>query len=170
MAATVEIDEQNGTSPGSTTHGISNSNFGSTDAANLVAASNPIVAGQNSYEKYQKLDVTAMGGSTQIDDIRVYWPSGSFPIGVGTYVKTNCRTSGYSSASYATPVTTTSTVATQNLATSDPAAANLGIGGSLSGALTATGQSDYAVFQVQTNSSDTAGSTITMRWRWAEIA
>lgn len=170
MAATVEISETNGTAPGTVTDGVSNINFGSADSPNLVAANNAIVAGQNSYEKWERFHVTAMGGSTKIDNLRVYWPGGAFPIGTGTYVKTNTKTSGYSSATYATPVTTASTVATVNLATAEPGSANLGIAGSLTGSFSAAGYSDYGVFQVQTNAADTAGSSITIRFRYDEIA
>ena len=44
---------------------------------------------------------------------------------------------------YATPVATAITGADQTMPTSEPGSANLGIGGSLSGALTGTGYSDY---------------------------
>lgn len=50
MAATVRINEANGVSE-TITNNISNSNFGSTDATNLVAATYPITANNYSYEK-----------------------------------------------------------------------------------------------------------------------
>lgn len=167
-AATVEISESNGGGP-TVTDGISNLNFGSVDAANLVAASNPITAGANSFEKYVRFHVVSMGSATAIDNLRVYAPGASFPIGTGTYLKTSCVTSGYSAQTYAAPVATASAKATTDIPTSEPTA-NLGIGGSLSGSFAAPGYSDYAVFQVQTNVADTAGSSVTVRFRYDEVA
>ena len=46
----------------------------------------------------------------------------------------------------------------------------VGIGGSLSGSLTATGSSDYIVHQIQTTGSATAGSTSTMNYQYDETA
>ncbi len=167
MSATVEIDEVNGA--GATlSHNITNSNMGSVDAVNLDADANPVVAGDNTYEKYQKIHVTAMGGSTKIDNLKV-WRTGALG-GAATH-KTNARTTSYGgAASYATPVNTASGVATQTMPTSEPASANLGIGGSLSGSLTATGSSDYLVHQIQTNAADVAGSSSTFNYQWDETA
>lgn len=166
FAATVEIDEAN-TVAETITHGITDTDMGSTDAANIDPVANPVVAGANTYEKYQKIHVTAMGGSSKIDNLQV-WRTGALG-GAATH-KTNARTSSYAgAATFATPVTTASTF-TQNMPTSDPAAANLGIGGSLSGSLTATGSSDYLVHQIQTNAADVAGSTSTMNYQYDETA
>jgi hypothetical protein len=166
MAATVQITESN-TSGETLTHGISNSNMGSTDAANLDPVANPVTPGNNTYEKYQRFEVTAMGGSSAISGLRV-WRSGALG-GSATHV-TNARTSSYAQKSFATPVATTSTQATQAMPTSDPGATNLGIASSLTGSLTAAGYSDYLVHQIQSNAGDTAGSTSTMYYQYAEIA
>ena len=72
MAATVRINEANGAGQ-TVTNNISNSNFGSTDAQSLVAATYPITAGTYSYEKWQKFEVTAMGGSSVIKDIKTWY-------------------------------------------------------------------------------------------------
>lgn len=167
MAATVQINEFNGAGE-TKTASITNSNMGSTDAVNLTAASYPIVPGENSYEKWQKIEVTNMGGSSAIKNLKV-WRTGALG-GAATHV-TNARTSAYGGAeTFATPVATSSTVADQAMPTSEPASANLGIGGSLTGELTATGASDYLVHQIQTNASDTAGSSTTMNYQYDEIA
>jgi len=50
MAATVQVNEYNGSS-GTITTNITNSNMGSVDAANLVPADYPIAAGTYSFEK-----------------------------------------------------------------------------------------------------------------------
>src|SRR5882762_6330830 len=75
-AATVEIDERNGASAGTLSHNITNTNMGNTDAINLDPVANPIVPGNNTYEKYQQIHVTAMGGSSQIDTLKV-WRTGA---------------------------------------------------------------------------------------------
>lgn len=166
MAAIVQISEYNTVSE-TKTASITNSNFGSTDAVNLVTATYPITAGTNSYEKYQKLEVTAMGGSTSVEDLKV-WYTGALS-GSDTFL-TNARTSAYGGAeTFATPVATASSKATQTMPTSAPAT-NLGIGGSLSGTLTAAGSSDYLVMQLQVDAGTTSGATLTLNYRYAEVA
>lgn len=169
MAATVEIDEANGAGE-TLTHSITNTNMGSTDAVNLVAATYPITAGNRSYAKYQKFHVTNMGGSSKIDNLKV-WRTGSLGTG-GTHTHhTNARTSSYAgAATYATPVATAITGVDQVMPTSEPASQNLGIAGSLTGDLTATGSSDYFIHQIITDSSATAGSTSTMNYQYDETA
>lgn len=169
MAATVEIDEANGAGE-TLTHNITNTNMGSADSANLDAVANPITPGNRSYIKYQKIHVTAMGGSSKIDNLQV-WRTGSLGTG-GTHTHvTNARTSSYGGAlTYATPVASAVTGVDQTMPSSDPGAANLGIGGSLTGSLTGTGSSDYLGHQLTTDSSATAGSTSTMNYQYDETA
>lgn len=167
-AATVEIDEQNGASGGPTlTHNITNSNMGSTDAVNLDPVANPVTPGANTFDKWQKIHVTAMGGSSKIDDLKI-WRTGALG-GAATHI-TNARTTSYAgAATYVTP-TASATAFAQTMPTSAPASANLGIGGSLSGSLTATGSSDFLSHQIQTNAADVAGSTSTMNYQYDETA
>lgn len=169
MSATVEIDEQNGASGGPTlSHNITKTDMGSTDALNLDPVANPVTPGNNTFEKWQKIHVTAMGGSSKIDNLKV-WRTGALG-GAAVHV-TNARTTSYGGApTYATPTASASSVATQTMPTSAPGSANLGIGGSLTGSLTATGSSDFLVHQIQTNASDTAGSTSTMNYQYDETA
>lgn len=167
MAATVEICESNGAGE-TVTHNITDTDMGSTEAANLDPVANPITPGNRSYAKYQRFHVTAMGGSSKIDNLQV-WRTGALG-GAATHV-TNARTSSYGGApTYATPVASAITGADQTMPTSDPGAANLGIGGSLSGSLTATGYSDYLIHQIVTNGADTAGSTSTLNYQYDETA
>lgn len=167
MPATVRVNEYNGTTAGTATVGITNSNFGSSDAPNLVAATFPITAGTNSFEKYQKVEVTAMGGSTKVKDLKV-WYTGTLS-GTDTF-KTNARTATYTAATAATPTAATSTAATQTMPTAAPGSANLGIAGSLTGELTAVGTSDFLVMQLQVNGATTAGATLTVNYRYTEVA
>jgi hypothetical protein len=167
MAATVQIDESNGVSQ-TVTANITNTNMGSTDAANLDPVANPVTPGNNTYEKWQRFNVTSMGGSSKIDNLRV-WRTGA--LGANATHLTNARTSSYGgAATYATPVATASSVATQTMPSSEPGSANVGIGGSLTGNRTTTGFSDYLVHQIQTTASATAGSTSTMNYEYDETA
>lgn len=167
MAATVQINEYNGAGETETAN-ITNTNMGSTDAANLNAVTYPVSPGDNTYEKWQKIDVTNLGGSSKIDNLKI-WRTGA--LGGSAVHKTNARTTDYGGAeTFAQPVDTDSTVATQDMPTSEPATANLGIGGSLSGSLTAVGSSDYLVHQIQTDAGDVAGSSTTMNYQYDETA
>lgn len=170
MAATVEICEQNGKSAGppgpALTHNIANTNMGAIDAANMDPVAHPIVPGGNSCDKWQLVHVTNMGTSTRIGNLQV-WRSGS--LGANALHFTNARTSGYvGAATYTTPTTSTSTVANQIMPTSNPGSANLGVGGSLSGGITAPGYSDFLVHQIQTTAAAIAGSSMTMNYQYDE--
>lgn len=167
MAATVQIDEYN--SAGQTkTANITDTDMGSVDQANLDPVANPIVPGNNSYEKWQKFEVTAMGGSSKIHNLKV-WRTGA--LGGAAAHKTNARTTAYGGAeTYSTPTANASTKATQTMLTTEAGSANLGIGGVLTGELTAAGYSDYLVHQIQTNAGDVAGSTSTLNYQYDEVA
>lgn len=168
MAATVHVCESNGAGE-TLSHNISNTNMGSNDSANLNPVTYPVTPGNNTYEKWQRVHVTAMGGSSKIDNLQIWRTSA---LGANATHLTNARTSSYGGApTYATPVATASSVATQTMPSSDPGAANLGIGGSLSGTITADDNySDYLVHQIQTTGSATAGSTSTMNYQYDETA
>jgi hypothetical protein len=157
MTANIEIDESNG-SPETITHEITNCNMGSADVANMPAGVYLITPGNKSYEKYQRFHVLTMGGSSKINNLKV-WRTGA--LGGLTDHRTNARQIGYIQASYNTPVNSLSVVATENMPTAMPATANLGIDGALDGEITSDDYySDYLVHQIQTNSADTStGST-----------
>ena len=167
MAATVEVDEQNGKSSSpALTHNIGNSNMGSQDAANLDPTTNPIAPGENSYEKWQMIHVTDMGASSKISNLQV-WRTGD--LGAHAIHLTNAKTQNYGGAAgYTTPTTTISRVATQHMPTADPGSANLGIGGSLTGSLTSSGYSDFLVHQIQTAPPALSGSITTMNYQYDE--
>jgi len=167
MAATVQINEYN--TVGETKEAnITNTNMGDTDAPNLDPVAYPVTPGNYTYEKWQKLEVTAMGGSSAIDNLKI-WRTGA--LGGSATHKTNARETSYGGAeSYATPIKTVSTIATETMPTSEPSGANLGIGGALAGALTAAGESDYLVHQIGTDAGDVAGSTSTMNYQYDETA
>lgn len=171
-AASVQIDEYN-TSSETKEANITNTNMGysadtSADIPNLTAATYPIPPNYNSFEKWQKLEVTAMGDATKIYQLKV-WRTGD-AIGSDTH-KTNARESSYGGAEgFVTPTTTTSTVATETMPTSEPSGPNLGISGSLSGELTAIGYSDYFVHQIHVDTGTTVGKTCTMNYKYTEVS
>lgn len=168
-AATVEIDESNGAGE-TVTHNITNSNMGSTDAINLDPVAYPVTPNTNTYVKYQKIHVTDIGTSSKIDNLKV-WRTGALGAG-GTHAHvTNARLTSYAGAkAYATPTASAVARVDQAMPSSVPATANLGIGGSLTGALTAAGYSDYLCHQIKTDASATAGSTTTMNYQYDETA
>ena len=167
MAAIVQINEYN-TSGETKTAGIANTNMGSIDAASLDPVEYPVTPGNNTFEKWQKIEVTDMGGSSRIDNLKI-WRTGA--LGGAAAHDTNARESTYGGSEvFAEPVDADSTVATQAMPTTEPAGANLGIGGSLTGTLDAVGESDYLVHQIQTDAADTAGSTSTLNYQYDEIA
>lgn len=174
MAATVVVTETNGPQASAVeTVDPSTLNMGSVDDAELVPASYPIVAQADghAYEKWIRLYVSDMGGSSIVDNVKIWLSNlgGGWKTGEG--MSTNLRTSGYSAASYATggPVDTDSAVADQVMPESEPAGANLGIAGSLTGQITsAPAYSDWAVLQLDVTASTPAGAvnqkTITFQW------
>lgn len=167
MAGTIQINEFN-TVGETKTANITNSNMGDADAVNLNPVTYPVTPGENTYEKWQKIEVTNMGGSSAIDNFKI-WRTGA--LGGSAVHLTNARIASYGGAeTFATPVKTDSSVATETMPTTEPATANLGIGGSLTGSLTATGSSDYLVHQIQTDAGDVAGSTSTMNYQYDETA
>lgn len=148
-------------------HNITNSNMGSLDDDSLDATVNPVIPGENTFEKYQKVHVTAMGGSSLIDNLKI-WRTSALG-GAATHL-TNARLAAYARFPYAAPTENVSTPADQTMPTAEPATANLGIDGSLAGSLAAVGYSDWLIHQIQTNVADVAGSTSTLNYQFDETA
>ena len=174
MAATVQLAETNGPSGGSVeTIDVANVNMGSDDSVELNPNTYPITAGadKHGFEKWLRLYVSDLGGSSQIDNIKL-WLSN---LGGGWKTEegwsTNLRTGGYAAASYPAggPVDTDSSEADQAMPESEPAGANLGIDESLSGAIDeAPYYSDWCVIQLDVTASTPAGAvnqkTITFQY------
>lgn len=166
--ATVEIDEANGAEV--LTHSIVDSDMGNQDSATIDPVAFPITAGNRTFIKYQKIHVTAMGGSSKIDNLKV-WRTGVLGTGGVHSHYTNARTAAYGGALvFAAPVVTAVTGVDQAMPTAVPATANLGIAGALTGSLTAVGSSDYLGHQIGTDASATAGATTTMNYQYDETA
>ena len=82
MPATVTICEVNGPSPGQTTQGITNLNWGSVDQPNLILAhyNTAINLGSNSYTKYNYLVFS--GAFTSLGNVTVTHLTGVLPSGI----------------------------------------------------------------------------------------
>lgn len=174
MAAIVQLAETNGAS-GSSTEAldIANVNFGSQDAAELTPSSAPITAqvDGHSYEKWLRLYVSDLGGSSQIDNIKVWLSAlgGGYQTGEG--VSCSLVESGYTAPTYPTggPIATDSTVATETMPETEPSGPNVGISGSLGGAISsAPTYSDFFALQLDVTEQTPAGSvnqkTLTFQW------
>ncbi len=169
MAATVEVDEENGKSGSpALTHNIVSSNMGSVDASNLNPIKNPIAQGKNSFEKWQLVHVTDMGTSSSISNIRV-WRTAA--LGANAVHTTNASVTSYrGEAEYRTPVDSVSNIAVFNMPTVIPGSANLGVRGSLTASITEVGYSDFLVHQIQTTEAALSGSTTVMNYSYDETA
>lgn len=160
MSATIEISETN-TSSATVTDGVTNLNMGSVDSPNLDPSTNVIASPGNSYEKWERVHITSMGGATKVDNLRIYLSSVGSGFVQGESMVTNLVTSGYTEATYPSggPVATASTVATRQMPTSMPGSSNIGIGGVLSGSFTAVpAYSDYFVLQEQIQANVPSGA------------
>ena len=149
-AANFTFDESNGAGE-SITVGISNLNFGSVDSPNLVTVTYPIVAGQNSFDKYVK---GAFSGSfTRVDNFKFWKASGSYVTAEG------CSFSG--SVAYVQPAQALN--GDPAVPTAEPTDPNVGIGGNIFGYIDGplnsgySGKTDYMRLQLQTGVTTPGG-------------
>ncbi len=92
MAATFQFSESNLAGEVETIP-ISNLNFGSIDEADIVTATNPVIRGTNSFEKYIRGKFT--GSWTEISNIKFWKSAGAYVTGESLKAAAN--------VSYATP-------------------------------------------------------------------
>jgi hypothetical protein len=152
MAATFNWAQSNGVGETATDLGASGNlfNFKTNDDATAANYStNPITAGLASMEVYLRGHFT--GTFNKIDNLQ-FWQSTAFSPATGLAIK-----AAMNNVTYATPSVTAN--ADSAIPTSDPATANVSIGGSLSGYLDAAGYSDYIRLQLQTTTSANPGDT-----------
>lgn len=167
MPATVSVSESNGAGQ-TITASITNGNMGSVDAVNLDTIVYPVIPGNRTFAKYQRINLSDISTSSAILNLKI-WRTSALG-GAATHV-TNARTAAYGGAiAYVQPVATSIATVDQAMPTSAPATANLGIAGALAGILTANGYSDYLVHQIVTAVADVAGSTSTMSYQYDEVA
>lgn len=156
MAATYNWNKTFGDSgsPTAADLGASGNLFNFMDADSNTPAdytSNPVVAGENSYEVWLRAHFT---DTFNIIDNLQFWMSTDFSPNTGLAV-----VFAGDQETYVTPVKTESVIATDPVPTSDPGTANVSIGGSLSGQLVAAGYSDYIVLQLQTTTDAAPGDS-----------
>ena len=127
-----------------------NLNLGSTTAANLAPSTYPITAGTYSYDKWVRALWT--GTFTRIENL-LFWMSGTGPYVTGeTIAYTGLCTQ------FAVPTNAQSDQAQTAMPTAEPGAANVSIGGTTSGSLTASGYSDFMVIQSSVTAAASAGA------------
>lgn len=169
MASTAAWYEDNGTATGSPAQGTtrtatSNVNWKSVDDTTTAYTSAVIVAGQNSYSKYQFVQFT--GTFNQISAGLFAHTSGT--LGSGLTLMSNVT------STYATPATSaiTGTNISTPIAISSGAAVNFSTvgpqGASPTSTLTAAGYTQYLQTQLQTTTSAASGDigsqTLTFQW------
>jgi hypothetical protein len=175
MAATVQIDEEN-TSSHTVSSNITNSNFGSIDAANLNSTANPVAQSSSSFSKWQEYEVTAMGGSTAVQNLRCYATAPGSGWTMFTNMNVTQGTYTTNVALHASPPTPSAsdlsgTTMPTSMPTSQPGTANLGIAGVLAttSQLTAAGFSDWLGMQLKC-ATPTAGGSLTITYGYDEVA
>ena len=155
MAATFEWAESNGSpesvtvlgSVGSTVLGIAYKSEDSAGTQNYTT--NPVTAGQNSYEKFIRGKFTNTFNA--VNNIQ-YWKSAG-SLGADTVIDIYSGTTN----TYAEPGTGNSAIATATIGTADPGASNV------PGSLTGTGYSGYIVSQIRTANTANSGNSGTAR-------
>ena len=163
MPASFEWLQTYGSSPGTETT-ATNLNLTSSNAGvDQSATSNPITVGQASYELFVR--AYYYGTFNKVNNIQFWKSAGDYV--TGEQIKWKGDWTGGTSE-YSTPVTTTSTIATVNVPTADPATANVTVGEFLTGELTTTGYSDFVVLQNQSQTTTPPGNanqkTLTLQY------
>ncbi len=155
MAASFQWAQTNGAPSGVTTLlGSAGNlvNFKNIDSAGTSNyAQYPVPASNNSFEVW--LRGFFYGTFNAIYNIQV-WLSTGFSPSTGLTIMCNPA-----QVSYQQPVNATSSIATTPISTSQPAGANVSIGGSLTSSLLSIGYADYQVLQLQTTNNAPAGDT-----------
>jgi len=158
MPAGVIITETNTGSI--TTDIITSINYGSDDSYNLVIATYPINRGDYSFEKANRLKLSNLSGSNQIDTFKV-WLSGTEDAGI-TH-RTNLTGSILDEA-YHTPISTVSSVAINTAPTEAPSLPNLGKSGANTPLTVNDQYSDYNWSQAETDGGASPGDQTELNW------
>jgi hypothetical protein len=137
-----------------------NLNLGSTNARNLAPSTYPITAGTRSFSKWVRGNWS--GTFTRIENLQFWCSDSGTGYVTGETLMYSGTTSSYDGTStYATPTTNADLQAVNAMVFSDPGAANIGIGGSLTGSLESAGNSDFIVIQASITGAASAGATQT---------
>jgi hypothetical protein len=150
MAATIELDESNGSSE-VLSHAVASLAMGTIDATGMVPGATGArqTPGSNGMAKMLRLHLTALGGGLGVANVRVYCdPSVS---GWSLFANAHTVQGTYDAkklTAYLAPSVVTTDVPNA-LPVADPGSPNLGIAGSLSGTLAAVGWTDYLRIQLR---------------------
>jgi hypothetical protein len=156
MAATFTWVESNLTA--GDTGEPTNLNLGSTNARNLAPSTYPISASSYSFSKWVQGDWS--GTFTRIENLKFWMSNSGSGYVTDEALNVSATTTAYAGTNvYSTPVSTQDSQASNAMPTAEPGTANVGIGGSLSGSLTAAGKSDFIVIQASIGASAPAGAT-----------
>jgi len=132
--------------------------LGSTNARNLAPSTYPITAGTYSYSKWVKGNWS--GTFTRIENLQFWMSSSGTGYVTGETLKVSATTTGYAgTGTYVAPTTSADAQCVAAMPIADPTAANIGIGGSLTGSLVAAGASDFIVIQASVTTAASAGAT-----------
>jgi hypothetical protein len=163
MAAPVfNFSESNGATP-TITNSVTSIVFASADTqsnSSNLATTSPITAGNNSYEKWERLQITTVA-SNSVSAFGVYF-SATAPTdqaGSSSFITMYFATN----ATFSTPATTTSVATT--LCSSDTSAGGTAF---TAPANTANSYSGYMTFQMRTTSSATGGN-VTFPSPWCTV-
>jgi len=135
-----------------------NLNLGSTNARDLAPSTYPITAGTYSYSKWVKGHWS--GSFTRIENLKFWMSDSGSGYVTGEHLLCSATTTNYDGTDvYQTPTNGADPQADNDMPTSEPGSANIGIGGSLTGSLTSEGDSDFIVIQASIESNAGAGAT-----------
>lgn len=125
MAATVVLSESNGAGEVVTSN-VSNINYGSSDTPNLNPASFPIALGApgRSFLKQERIEVTAMGGSASVSNLRIWKSSGAYVTGEEIFTNVVAAYGGQTFA-YQAPTQGSSNAAVMPMPIANPGVARL---------------------------------------------
>jgi len=162
MVATFSWIEYNATA--GNTSVPTNLNLGNANAVDLAPSTYPITAGTYSYSKWVKGNWS--GSFTRIENLQFWMSSSGTGYVTGETLKVSATTTSYAGTdAYVAPTNTSDAQCVIAMPIADPAAANVGIGGSLTGSLTAAGSSDFIVVQASITTAAGAGATQTKQFR-----
>ena len=147
MSATFKFSETNGAGT-TVTDDIANLNFGSNDSVEVVPATYPIIAGENSYEKF--LQANFSGTFTEISNMKFWMSGGTFGVGEGIDADVD--------VAYSQPVVSTSTVATTAMPNAEGSAFDVLAADGTAVTIVAEGYTGYICLQLQTTGSTPSGA------------
>lgn len=159
MSVVVELDESNDSSGEVVHDGITQLNFGTADVYNQDIVANAVIPGANAMEKWLRLHFTSLGSASAIKGCKVW--AAAPPTNITFFYNGHTVQATYDASkktTFSTPATTT-TRTPNSLPTSEPASANIGFAGSLTGQITAAGRSDYYLLQPRVGALATVGYT-----------